>query len=66
LIPMEAQTPKSIGSGTVGTSGKIQPNPTANDFRQFVLRGELGLEQVQDCPRGQFTIGNMGDEGAGF
>jgi hypothetical protein len=63
---MKAQTPKHVGGGTVTASGKIQPNPTANDFRQFVLRGKLSLKQVQDSLGGQFTIGDMGGEGAGF
>jgi hypothetical protein len=43
LIPMKAKTPKGIGGGAMAAIGKIQPNPTANDFRQFVLLGQLGL-----------------------
>jgi len=66
LIPMETQTPKSVGGGAVAAGGKIQPNPTANDFSQFVLGGQLGFEQVQDCLGGQLTVGAMGGEGAGF
>ena len=66
LIPVEAQTPKGIGGGAVGAGGKIQPNPTANDFNQFVLGGQLGFEQVQDGLRGQLTVGVVGGEGAGF
>jgi hypothetical protein len=50
FVPMKAQTPKGIGGGAVGTGRKIEPNPTANDFRQFVLRGQLGFEQVQNGP----------------
>jgi hypothetical protein len=63
---MKAKTPKGVGGGTVGADGKIQPNPTANDFRQFVLGGQLGFEQVQDCLGGQFTVGAVGGEGASF
>lgn len=66
LVPVKAQTPKGIGGGTMAAGGKIQPNPTANDFRQFVLGGQLGFEQVQDCFGGQFTVGAVGSEGAGF
>jgi hypothetical protein len=66
LIPVETQTPKSVGSGPMGTSGKIQPNPTANDFRPFASGGELGFEQVQDGLGGQLTVGAVGGEGAGF
>jgi hypothetical protein len=57
LIPVKAQTPKGIGGGAVSTGGKIQPNPTANDFNQFVLGRQLGFEQVQDRLRGQLTVG---------
>ena len=60
LIPVEAKPPKDIGGGTVAAGGKVQPNPTANDFRQFVLGGQLGFEQVQDGLCGQFTVGIMG------
>jgi hypothetical protein len=63
---MKAKTPQDIGSGPMGTNGKIQPNPTANDFRQFVLGGQLGFEQVQDRPRGQLTVSAVGGEGASF
>ena len=66
LIPMETQTPKSVGSGTVTAGGKIQPNPTANDFSQFVLGGQLGFKQVQDCLCGQLAVRAVGGEGAGF
>jgi len=66
LIPVKAQTPKDIGGGAVGVGGKIQPNPTANDFNQFVLGGQLGFEQVQDGLRGQLTIGAVRGKSAGF
>jgi hypothetical protein len=66
LIPMKAQTPKGIGGGAVGVGGKIQPNPTANDFNQFVLGGQLGFKQVQDGLRGQLTVGAVGGKSAGF
>jgi hypothetical protein len=66
LIPMKAKTPKGIGGGAVGAGGKIQPNPAANDFRQFVLFGQLGFEQVQDGLRRQLPICRMSGEGASF
>ena len=66
LVPVEAQTPKGIGGGTMAAGGKIQPNPTANDFRQLVLGGQLGFEQVQDCLGGQLAVRVVGGEGAGF
>src|ERR1035437_8429666 len=40
LVPMEAQTPERICGGAVAGRWKFQPNPFANDFRQFVLRSE--------------------------
>jgi hypothetical protein len=43
LIPVKAKTPKDIGGGTVGAARKIEPNPAANDFSQFVLLGQLGF-----------------------
>jgi len=66
LVPVKTQTPKDVGGGAVGAGGKIQPNPTANDFSQLVLLGQLGFQQVQDFPQGQFTVGGVGGEGAGF
>ena len=66
LIPVKTQTPKGIGGGAVGAGGKIQPNPTANDFNQFVLGGQLGFEQVQDGLRGQLTVGAVRGKSAGF
>jgi len=66
LIPVKAQTPKDIGGGAVGVGGKIQPNPTANDFNQFVLGGQLGFKQVQDGLRGQLTVGAVRGKSAGF
>jgi hypothetical protein len=66
LIPVKAQTPKGIGGGAVAAGGKIQPNPTANDFRQFVLGGQLGFQQVQNLLQGQFTVGGVRGKGACF
>jgi len=63
---MKAKTPKSVRGGTMAADGKIEPHPTTNDFRQFVLGGELGFEQVQDRRRGQLTVGAVGGEGASF
>ena len=66
LIPVKAKAPKDIGGGTVTAGGKIQPNPTSNDFSQFKLGGQLGLKQAQDRLRGQFPVGEAGGKGAGF
>jgi hypothetical protein len=66
LIPVKTQTPKGVRGGTVTAGGKIQPNPTANDFSQFVLGGQLGFQQVQDFLQGQFTVGGVRGEGASF
>jgi hypothetical protein len=66
LIPMEAKTPKDIGGGAVGAGGKVQPNPLSDDFRQFVLGGQLGFKQSQDGLRGQFAVGGVRGKGAGF
>ena len=66
LIPMETETPKDIGGGAMAVGGKIQPNPTAHNFSQFVLGGQLGFEQAQNGLRGQFAVGVVRPEGAGF
>ena len=66
LIPVKAKTPKDIGGGTVRLAGKIQPNPTANNFRQLVLFGQLGFQEAQNGLRGQFAVAGMRGEGAGF
>ena len=66
LIPVKAQTPKGVGGGAVAAGGKIQPNPAANDFNQFVLGGQLGFKQIQDGLRGQLTVGAVRGKGAGF
>ena len=66
LSPVKAQTPKGIGGGAVGAGGKIQPNPAANDFNQFVLGGQLGFKQIQDGLRGQLTVGAVRGKSAGF
>jgi len=66
LIPVETQTPKGVRGGAVAAGGKIQPYPTANDFSQFVLGGQLGFKQVQDRLRGQFAVGSVSGEGASF
>ena len=66
LIPVKAQTPEGVGGGSVAAVGEIQPNPTANDFGQFVLGGQLVFEQVQDCLCGQLAVGAVGGKGACF
>jgi len=66
LVPMKAKTPKGIGGGAVSTGGKIEPNPAPNDFSQFVLGGQLGLEQVQDGLRRQLPVCRVSGEGASF
>lgn len=66
LIPMKTKTPKDIGGGAVRLAGKIEPNPAANDFSEFILGGKLGFQQVQDFLQRQFPIRSMGGEGAGF
>ena len=45
LIPMKAKTPKGISGSGMLTGGKIQPYPLPNNFRQFVLFGQLGFQQ---------------------
>ncbi len=37
LIPMETQTAKGVGDGTVAGGGKCQPNPLADNLGEFVL-----------------------------
>jgi len=66
LVPMEAQTPKDIGGGAVGTFGEVQPNPAANDFRQFILLRQLTLQHFQDCLCWQFPVGIVSRESATF
>ena len=66
LVPVKPQTPENIGGGSVAAAWKIQPNPPSHDFSQFKLLGQLGLQQVQDCLRGQFAVGVVRREGAGF
>ena len=66
LIPVEAQTPERVCGGAVAADGKIQPNPPTYNLGQFVLPGQLGFEQVQDELRGQFAVGVVRGEGAGF
>ena len=43
LVPVKTKPPKDIGGGTMRLAGKIEPNPAANDFGQFVLLGQLGF-----------------------
>jgi hypothetical protein len=57
LAPVKTKTPKGISGGSVARGGKIQPNPFPDNFRQFVLVGELGFEQVQNGLDGQFAVG---------
>jgi hypothetical protein len=56
LTPVKTKTPKGISGGSVARGGKIQPNPSPDNFRQFVLVGELGFEQVQNGLDGQFAF----------
>jgi len=56
LIPMKAQTPEGIGDSAMGAGGKLQPNPPAHNLGQFVLLGQLGLEQSQNRQCGQFAV----------
>src|ERR1035438_4747143 len=55
LIPMKAQTPKGICGGAVAGGGKLQPNPPANNLRQFVLLRQLRPQIVQNLLRRQFA-----------
>ena len=57
LIPMKTQTPEGISGGGVLAGGKVQPYPLPNDFRQFVLLGQLGFQQSQNGVRRQFPVG---------
>ena len=66
LIPVETKTPKNISRRTVAARRKVQPNPFPDNLGQFVLLGQLGLQQVQNGLRGQFTVGVVRGEGAGF
>ena len=50
----------------MGAAGKIEPNPAANDFRQFILLGQLGFQEAQNSLRGQFAVAGVRGEGAGF
>jgi len=43
LIPMEAETVKSICGGAVAGGGKLQPNPFADNLGEFVLARKLRL-----------------------
>ena len=56
LIPMEAQTVKGIGRRPVAGLGKLQPNPSADNFGQLVLVRQFFLEQIQNFLRGQFAV----------
>jgi hypothetical protein len=66
LVPVKTKTPKDIGGGTMAATRKIQPNTPPQDFSQFKLLGQLGLQQVQNGLRGQFAVGVVRPEGAGF
>ena len=57
LIPMETQTPESIGSGCVLSGRKIQPYPLTDDFSQLVLLWQLSLQEAKNRLRWQFPIG---------
>lgn len=62
LIPMEAQSPKQTGE--IGFSGgrNVQPNPFADDLRNFVLPRQPRPQVVQDLFRGQLAVGAMPDK----
>lgn len=66
LIPVKAQTPEGVGGYAMRAGRKIQPNPPPHDFSQFILLGQLSFEQIQDGLCGQFAIGFVRGEGAGF
>ena len=57
LAPVKTKPPKGIGGGSWARGGKIQPNPFPDNFRQFVLVGQLGFEQVQNGLGRQFAVG---------
>ena len=54
LIPMKPQTPKRVGGGAM--IGKFNPNPLADNLRQFVLLRQLSPQQLQNLLRGQFAV----------
>lgn len=56
LIPVKAQTPEGFGDGAMSPGGKLQPDPPAHNLGQFVLLGQLGLEQSQNRQCGQFAV----------
>src|SRR5450631_2413180 len=56
LIPMETQTPKGAGNGAVAGGGKCQPNPFADNLREFVLLRQSRPQEIQDLLRGQFAV----------
>src|ERR1017187_922584 len=56
LIPMKAQTPERICGGAVAGRWKFQPNPFANDFRQFVLLRQLRPQEIQNFLRRQCAV----------
>ena len=56
LIPVKAQRPKHLGQHRLPCWGNIEPNPLADDFRQFVLLGQLCPQEIQDRLGGQPTI----------
>jgi len=62
LVPMEAQTPERIRGGAMAGGGEINPNPLADNLGQFVLAGQLRLQQVQNCLRPQFAVRVVLDE----
>src|ERR1017187_5326218 len=59
LIPMKAQTPKSIRGGAVAGGGKLQPNPLADNLGQFVLLRQLRPQEIQNFLRRQFAARAM-------
>src|ERR1017187_4696187 len=59
LIPMKTQTPERIRGGAVAGLWKFQPNPFADNFRQFVLLRQLRPQEIQNFLRGQFAVRAM-------
>src|ERR1035441_5944916 len=57
LIPMETQTPERIRGGAVAGLWKFQPNPFADNLRQFVLLRQLRPQEIQNFLRRQFAVG---------
>ena len=59
LVPVKAQSPKQLCQYGLTGGGTFQPNPFADDFRQFVLLRQLCPQVFQNGLRGQITVGVM-------